>query len=121
MSKHKDYTRYANQVKTEVTPAVVEEIEAIEEIEEIDDIVEEENIEDLVEVEPKCGVVDYCKMLNVREWGEANAPIISIIAAGTTVEIVEEESTEDFYGVHVDNDGIEFDGFCMKKFIRLID
>lgn len=117
MSKHKDYTRFANQPKVEETPAVVEEPV---------DIVEEEiMVEEPEIVEPEIneavyGIVDGCKALNVREAPNTKAAILSILAAGNVVHIIEEEFTEDFYAVNVEVGGVEFDGYCMKKFIRLV-
>ena len=111
MSKHKDYTRFSNQPKTEVTPAVVEapvEI-PVEEPEVVTEVVE--NV---------YGIVDDCKALNVRERPSTKAPIVSIITAGNAVRIIEEESTDEFYKVHVEMDNCSVDGFCMKKFIRLV-
>lgn len=112
MGKHKDYTRYSNQVKTEVTPAIVEE--PVEITAEEPEVVLDEVVEAVY------GIVEGCKMLNVRERPSIESPIISIVAAGNVVRIVEKESTDEFYKVHVDLDNCGIDGFCMKKFIRLV-
>lgn len=117
MSKHNDYTRFANQSKVEETPAVVEE--PVDIIEEQFPVEEPEIVENEVN-EAVRGIVEGCKMLNVREAPNAKASVISIIAAGNIVDIIEEESTEDFYAVNVEVGGVEFDGYCMKKFIRLV-
>lgn len=117
MSKHRDYTRFANQTKAVETSEIIEEnVDIIEEeiLVEESDVVENEVVEDI------CGIVEGCKALNVREAPSTKASIISILAAGNVVHIVEEESTEDFYAVHVEVGGVEFDGYCMKKFISLM-
>lgn len=108
-NKHKDYTRYSNPVKVEEIPVVVEETPVVDEA----PAIEESN-------EAVYGIVEGCKMLNVREAPNTKAAVVSIIAAGNCVNIVEEESTEDFYAVNVEVGGVEFDGYCMKKFIRLL-
>lgn len=116
-NKHKDYTSYSSHTKVEVTPAVVEETPVVEVA------TSEEPIEVLTPNTPDeavYGIVEGCKMLNVRSAGHANAQIISVIPSGTIVRIIEEESTDEFYGVYVENDNVDFDGFCMKKFIRLV-
>lgn len=112
MGKHKDYTRYSNQPKTEVTPAVIEEPVVLSEQE--PESVVSKTIENVY------GIVEDCKMLNVRECPSIKAPIVSIIAAGNVVRVIEEESTDEFYKVHVELDNYGVDGFCMKKFIRLV-
>lgn len=117
-NKHNDYTRFSNQAKTEATPAVItEEVD----VEVTPAVITEEvaPVEDTIDY-AVYGVVEGCKMLNVRQEGNINAPIISIIAAGNVVRIIEEESTEDFYKVDITNESVSFDGFCMKKYIRLI-
>ena len=117
-NKHKDYTRYSNQVKVEEVPAVIEATPVVDEA-----VAPEEPIEVLTPDAPNeavYGIVEDCKMLNVREAASTNAKIISVIPAGTVVRIIEEESTDEFYGVYVENDNVDFDGFCMKKFIRLV-
>lgn len=113
-NKRRDYTRYSNPVKAETTPAVIEEPVTV--------TPEEQTEIETVDVPNVAvyGIVENCKALNVRESGDIEAPIISVIAAGNVVEVFEDESTEDFYKVHVENDTVQFDGFCMKKFIRLV-
>lgn len=117
-NKHKDYTRYSNQVKVEEVPAVIEVTPVVEEA-----VAPEEPIEVLTpnaQKEAVYGIVENCKMLNVREAASTHAKIISVIAAGNVVEIIENESTEDFYKVRVDNEKFGFNGFCMKDYIRLV-
>lgn len=117
MSKHKDYTRYSTQGKVEGVEEVV--------IEESVDVPEEIPVEEPEVVENEIGeavygIVENCKMLNVREAASTHAKIISVIAAGNVVEIIEDESTENFYKVRVDNEKFGFNGFCMKDYIRLV-
>ena len=61
------------------------------------------------------GKVSDCKKLNVREEASKNAAVAKVIDCGETVLIVEEESTDDFYAVQVD----DVEGFCMKEFITI--
>ena len=63
------------------------------------------------------GIVFDCSKLNVREEPSIAADIVCVIDNLATVLIDEEESTEDFYKVCTEN-GAE--GFCMKKFIKLV-
>lgn len=119
-SKHRDYTRYSNTnpVKAEETPVAVEET-TVDIPEEVAPVEETETVENETGM-AVYGIVEGCKALNVREAPSTNAAIISVIAAGNVVQIIEDESTDEFYGVHVENDGVDFDGFCMKKYIRLV-
>ena len=83
-----------------------------------------DEIEDEVIDEPEdvftvtlTGIVFNCPKLNVREEPSTAADIVCVIDNLATVLIDEEESTEDFYKVCTEN-GAE--GFCMKKFIKLV-
>ena len=66
--------------------------------------------------EPRTGVVVDCVKLNVRKRPSYDAAIVTEIPAGIKVQIIDEESTKDFYHVCTAT-GIE--GFCMKKFIEI--
>lgn len=68
------------------------------------------------EHEPKMlsGIVIDCVRLNVRSEPDAAAPVICTIARNTEVAIIEEESTDEFYGICTAS-GVE--GFCMKQYI----
>ena len=62
------------------------------------------------------GVVANCVKLNVRNAPNANAPVVCTIPRGTEVEVIEEESTDEFYKVYTAS-GIE--GFCMKQYVTV--
>ena len=62
------------------------------------------------------GVVTDCAKLNVRKAPEVTAPIICTIPRDTEVEVLFEESTDEFYKV-LTATGVE--GFCMAKYIAI--
>ena len=66
--------------------------------------------------EPRNGVVVDCVKLNVRKSPAADATILAEIPVGTKVQIIDKESTKDFYHVWT---ATGIDGFCMKKFIKV--
>lgn len=68
--------------------------------------------------EPKVltGIVADCRKLNVRKAPAANAPIVCTIPVDTEVEILVEESTDEFYYVYTAS-GVE--GFCMRDYIAI--
>ena len=65
--------------------------------------------------EPRNGVVVDCVKLNVRKSPAEDATILAEIPVGTKVQIIDKESTKDFYHVCT---ATGIDGFCMKKFIK---
>lgn len=67
--------------------------------------------------EPMIGMVSNCEKLNIREEPNPNAKVLGKISANTEILIDGCESTETFYKVCTAA-GIE--GFCMKKYIRLL-
>ena len=68
------------------------------------------------EPEVLTGIVAGCKKLNVRKAPSATAPIVCTIPVDTEVEILVDESTDEFYYVCTAS-GIE--GFCMKQYITI--
>ena len=83
------------------------------------EIIPEENLEPVVENDPIDfleGIVDHCKLLNVRAEPDLDAEVLRKISVNTKVMIDPIESTNDFYKVYL-SDGVE--GFCMKKFIEI--
>lgn len=66
--------------------------------------------------EPRNGIVVDCVKLNVRKSPSADATVITEIPVGTKVQIIDKESTKDFYHVCT---ATGIDGFCMKKFIKV--
>ena len=65
----------------------------------------------------KIGVVCDCVKLNVRTNPHPNAHIELTINKGTEVEIVGEEG--DFYSIRKGTTTEGFNGWCMKKFIKI--
>lgn len=106
MGKHKDYTRYSKE-PSEVAEALTQEVI-------------EEAVERALEpvVKPTVGIVTDCARLNVRKEPDADAEIAFVISASTNLVVFEEESTEDFYKICT-SAGTE--GYCMKKFITLMN
>lgn len=64
---------------------------------------------------PAIGVVTNCTKLNVRIKPEPGAQIVTVIDAGTQVEINVEKSTAEWYKVLVPSVN---EGYCMRKFIN---
>lgn len=62
------------------------------------------------------GVVTDCAKLNVRKAPDVTAPIICTIPRNAEVEVLFEESTDEFYKV-LTASGVE--GFCMAKYIAI--
>lgn len=120
MSK-RNYTNYSKKnenVEPEVT-GVVEtadvkmEPEATEVIETINVVAPV--VEAVPEI-PKIGTVSGCAKLNVRIKPLATATIVSVIDAGTVVEIDESKSTAEWYKVLIPAVN---EGYCMRKFITV--
>ena len=108
MSKNRDYTRFAKPENVVINDLVHREpVEPVESVE--PEVIEE--------VEPTIGVVVDCLKLNVREDAETGASIVGTINASTELIIDMAQSTSEFYKV-ITSSGIE--GFCMKKFIRVM-
>lgn len=121
--KHHNYTNYS---KPQAAPAPVVEEPVAPVVEEVTPapVVDEEPV---VTPDPEptpdpeiptavIGVVTGCKHLNVREAANTAANVVCVITEGAEVEIIEEESTADFYAVCT---GAGAEGFCMKKFITI--
>ena len=103
MSKKRDYTKFsAAPVEPEKVQAVVEEV--------VEEIVEPK-------VEPKLGVIVDCIKLNVRKEPTIKSDVACVLEAVSNFVVNEEESTEEFYKV-VTVDGVE--GYCMKRFVKLM-
>lgn len=100
MSKH----NYSKDFKKDNTEPKVEESVGV---------LEEPEVEETTAI---TGVVTNCVKLNVRETPQMDSKIRCIINKSSKVQIVEEESTEEFYKVYTES-GIE--GYCMKDFITI--
>lgn len=91
-----------------------------------DSIIAEEALNDIAindivneiskEPEKKIGFVSDCEKLNVRMAPSLRAEVICKVDAGTELEILEDESANEFYKVCLAS-GAE--GFCMKKYITI--
>ena len=66
--------------------------------------------------EPILGKVQGCTQLNVRENPDIFAKVVLVIGKDSDVLINLEESTDDWYKVYVEG----YDGFCMKKYVSLV-
>lgn len=62
------------------------------------------------------GIVDNCVKLNLRSTPEVGDNVITQLLAGSTVLVVKDESTEDFYKVIAES-GAE--GYCMKDYVTI--
>lgn len=103
----RDYTRFSNPIEEEAIEEVAEPVEMTE--------VEEQPAEP-IHKEPKIGMVVDCTSLNVRENPSITANVVCTITNGTTVEVDETESTEEFYKICTE---IGEEGYCIKKYIRI--
>lgn len=94
-------SRPSNEVVTDTQNVVME-----------DEVVNEEQKEEKV-----IGVVCNCEKLNVRKKPNIKSEVAAIIGKGVEVEIVNNDSTEDFYSVRGTNQFVN--GYCMKKYISI--
>lgn len=133
----KNYTNYSkpqnnsnNQYNSVVTVQSLDEDKKIldnvqnEEIESVNDELDEVTIKgDLIEanvlnneepIKKKIGFV-ICNLLYLRNGHSIDDDVIGILDKNQKVEIILNESTSDFYRVHVN----DLDGYCMKKYIKI--
>ena len=94
-------SRPSNEVVTDTQNVVME-----------DEVVNEEQKEEKV-----IGVVCNCEKLNVRKKPNVKSEVAAIIGKGVEVEIINSDSTEDFYSVRSVNQFVN--GYCMKKYISI--
>lgn len=118
MSK-RNYSKMSteNVKKEDIQESLDPIVETVEEA--VTEPVEETVVEQPKEPEKKVkiGVVCDCVKLNVRSNPHLNAHIELTIDKGTEVEIVGEEG--DFYSVRKGTVTEGFNGWCMKKFIKI--
>lgn len=114
MSKHRDYTKYSGRSQREEEKLIKEAEAKVNDVEvqPVEEVVEEAS------TKPKAGIVTDCLKLNVREKPDKDSDIVCEITASTELVIYEEESTEEFYKICTYS-GI--DGYCMKKFITILN
>ena len=117
MSKHRDYTKFSSNkpVENKVETITVH-------VPRMKDVVEtpvEETVAEVIDnIEPsKSGVVVDCLKLNVRNAPNAKADVVCVIDASTKFVIDVAESTDEFYAICTES-GAE--GYCMRKFVKII-
>lgn len=66
------------------------------------------------EPETITGIVVDCNSLNVREEPSRKANVLTILMAGTEVQVAADEMLDEWYHVYTASG---LDGFCMKKYI----
>lgn len=112
MGKKKSYNRMYNNEpveKKEVAP-VESEAETVETVEAVaESVVETKSV-------TKTGVVVDCTGLNVREYPDRKANVISILMADSEVQVNVDEALDEWYHVFT---ATGLDGFCMKKYIAV--
>lgn len=65
-------------------------------------------------------VINGYDKLNIRKAPKAGSEIITTINVGTKVKILDiEKATGDWYKVSIDNVTSGYNGYCMKKYIKL--
>lgn len=64
------------------------------------------------------GVVNNCHKLNVRERPDKNSEVVTIVNCLEKLTIYLDASTDNWYSVKT-NSGIK--GFCMKKYVSIIE
>lgn len=125
MSKknYKNYAKYSNEAENnevveEATEEVVTEAPVVEAptVEVEQPVVEETVTEEVVVKETtKVGRVTGCMKLNVRKSPSTSASVVKVIDRNDKVDVEIDVNAGDFYKVS----GPDFNGYCMKKFIRI--
>lgn len=80
-------------------------------------VIEDEVVNNEQKEEKVIGVVCNCDKLNVRKKPNVKSEVAAIIGKGVEVEIINSDSTEDFYSVRGINQFVN--GYCMKKYISI--
>lgn len=97
--------------------------EPVIELEVVEEIVEEPVIEEPV-MEPATkvvvnAVVSGAKKLNVRKNPAKDAEVLCVIAEGNELTVSLEESTNGFYKVYTECNGVSIEGYCVETFVTL--
>lgn len=71
-------------------------------------------------VKHKNGVVANCNKLNVRTMPSKDSDVVTVIDAGTKVDIVS-DANEDFYEIQVMMGDGGILGYCMKAYVNVED
>lgn len=117
MGKKKQYIKETEPVE-EVANDIVSELPGSD-IEVSNDIVEDIATEEIVEEQKEVKGTVNCPKLNLREQPNINSKIITVLNANTIVIINEE--VKDFYNITVYIGDAIFNGYCMSKFIDIIN
>ena len=147
MSKHHNYTKYANKndeavqpvesavepVEVTETPEVVSTVAPVAPVAHVEPVVETATCEQCGEtynvseshecaVQPNHGsiakgTVVNCTKLNVRVKPSTSAAPITILPVNTKLNIDIEESTDEWYKIYTAT-GVK--GYCMKQFIDTV-
>lgn len=72
--------------------------------------------ETVTEPVTKVGTVVDCNSLNVREYPDRKAPVLTILMADTEVAVNVDEQLYEWYHVYT---ATGLDGFCMKQYIAV--
>lgn len=118
MSKHKNYNKMYNSGNTEAKPEepvvlmgpIVMEEPAVVEVP-VEVPVEEVQVPAYV-----VGVVANCNSLNVREHPDRKAEVITVLRAGTEVQVDVGSKLDEWVHVYTVTG---LDGFCMKEYIDM--
>lgn len=92
----------------------------VEENSKNEDANNEEKSSAVDEVKSKRGRVVNCVLLNLRKEPSLDADVVDTLKEGCGVTITEREDTDDFYEVDVIGKS-NCHGFCMKKWIQVIE
>lgn len=121
MGKNTNYSKMSTQkMKEQEAPVIKNPVDVEPEVEVDEDCaackidLDEPAVE---EVPVSTGKVVNCDMLNVREKPNRTAKILETINKGTSVDVFETESTNDWYKVSTAEG---FVGYCMKEYIKIV-
>lgn len=69
--------------------------------------------------EPKKGKVNTVR-LNLRAEASTDSAVLCVLTEGTEVDVKEDESFGDFYGVTYKSEETDIIGFCLKEYITIL-
>ena len=62
------------------------------------------------------GVIQNCKLLNIRESSSLDSNILGVLNSESEFFINMKQSTDDFYKINYKN----VNGYCLKKFVKIV-
>lgn len=115
--------KYSETVESTAEVIIDEPTDYVSETETvIDSVIIEQVTEPVAEIAEEVivkGVVADCGKLNVRHEPTSDSKVITTISSGTEVEIIDNgESTDEFYKICT---AVGVEGFCMRKFINILE